>query len=241
MRDMVYPWNNYDFNLNTLISNQYDPQKLGFSNKPYLDTFIKDMNQLPKYPKLIAEGPLLTSSTKPGISDATPKDTVKKKYQSWKEPYPGFSKEYPQYFPLTGERSDSYFVKVGYCPVKSKTNEKDCQNSGFQWFSSTPSIPQGFFQNTVPTPNSGKCYKPRYMYINNQSKPLMGMRGPITNIINDVKDLNPMHLFTIFSKGKSDNKDMNPLPCIEGFSNTENSYLIFILITIFLFIGVLTY
>ena len=244
MRDMVYPWNNYDFDLNTYISNNYTPKKLGISNKPTLDTFVKDMTDLPKYPNYLAVDPLLKSNTRAGYNDISPNNknllNLKRKYQDFKEPYPGFSKEYPEYFPLEGERSSSYFIKIGTCPVKSKTKKKECVDGGFQWVSNIPSLPistQQFFpQKATPLNPPGKCYKPRYMFIDNRDKPILGMKGPIVNITNDVLNLNPMSLIGIFTNGESLNREMRPLPCIEGFtSNINHSPHLDLLMIIILF------
>jgi hypothetical protein len=267
VRDMVYPWNNHDFSLQTLISNNYSPKKLGISDKPLLGTFVNDLTKIPKYPELLVEGPLINKITQAGISDVSPTDkdalAIKQKYKKFKEPYPGFSNEYPEYFPLTGEKSSSYFLKVGYCPVKSKTDKQLCEASGFSWFGDPLELPpllKSFFPNkgnrredtnTNPADKSnlsppGKCYKPRYMFINNQVKPIMGMKGPITNLVNDMEDLNPMELLNILTKGQANNKEMRPLPCVEGFemSNTlidKNkiegimSKILLLILTIFLY------
>ena len=244
MRNTIYPWNNYDFDLNTYIEKKYNPSKLGFSNAPYLDTFIKDMTKLPKYPELITKGPIMDSSTVSGNSDVKEDNTevlqIKQKYNEWKEPYPGFKKEYPNYFPLTGDRASSYFVQIGYCPVKSKTTKKDCSSTGFNWVPDTLSLPDGakeFFPKQK-APSSGKCYKPRYMYINNQTKPFLGMKGPVGSLANDIKDINPLDLLGIFTNGESSNKEMRPLPCIESFetyTSTHSNTIYYIIILLILF------
>ena len=61
-KNNVFPWNNYDFNYQQYIANKYSPDKLGFSDTPYLSTLTKDITSIPKYPTLLVQNPLLSST-----------------------------------------------------------------------------------------------------------------------------------------------------------------------------------
>jgi hypothetical protein len=194
---------------------------------------------IPKYPELLITQAVPNDKTKPGISDVDPKNKemlmIKKKSAKFKEPYPGFINEYPEYFPLTGEKSSSYFVKVGTCPVSSIKDPDECEKKGYNWIPNLvnpPSDADDYYpeqeseEEGIPPQQEGdagsgkgNCFKPRYMYINNQPINIFGMKGLITSIAKDITSLNPMGLIGIFTDGKSSNKEMIPLPCREGFEN----------------------
>ena len=246
--DMVYPWNNHDFNYSQLIENKLNPKKIGISNKPYLSTFIKDLELIPKYPTAIIEKPLINKTTISGDTDVDPKNSnllnIKKEYtDNFKEPYPGFKQEYPEYFPLIGEKSSSYFIKIGSCPVKSKKTKKDCLNNGYKWYPNIVDIPSDFYSSKTKAPQTGNCFKPRYLYIDNSPKDILGNKGPVSSITNDIKNLNPLDLISIFTNGKSNNKELRPLPCKEGFVNykKKNFIINFIISILFIILCILLY
>ena len=94
----------------------------------------------------------------------TPCETIKEfkddsRYQKT-APYPDdfFNK------PTTGEKSSSYFIKIGECPTM--LNETECKNKGYDWienplYKKTPE----FLRQTDFL--KGSCLKPRYAYISN--------------------------------------------------------------------------
>lgn len=253
--NISFPWNNQDFDYQQLVANEYTPKKLGFSSKPTIDAFTKDIMLIPKYPELLVTNAIPSNSTKPGISDVDPNnkvlESIKLKSTKFKEPYPGFINEYPEYFPLTGEKSSSYFLKVGTCPVKVIKDKNICLKRGFNWIPNIvnpPSDADEYFPNQSESEegidpqeeggnNSGKgnCYKPRYMYINNQPINIPGMKGLVTSISKDIVALNPMGLIGIFTDGKSSNKNMVPLPCREGFQNKREIINWRLIIILFIF------
>ena len=238
----IYPWNNYDFDYTTYINNKYSPDKLGFSDKPYLSTLMKDITSIPKYPSILVQKPLLGKEVISGKSDSNNQETItlKKKYDEFKEPYPGFKNEYPEYFPLTGSRSTSYFVKIGTCPVNKIKDKQTCEEKGYTWhadnYDSSSRINEFYDSSTHPLPK-GYCYKPRYMFINNdQTSSDSSMNGIVATLLKNLEDLNPMPLIEILMGKEPSNKNVLPLECVENFSNvnivSNNDYTIIIFIII---------
>ena len=237
--DMVYPWNNYDFDYSGLVANKYNPKKMGFSNKPLIGTTVKDITTLPEYPKILVTQPIPNNSVIAGKSDVDPNNDdlleIKQKYNDeFKPPYPSFKNDYKKYLPLTGENSSSYFLKVGTCPIKGIKSKKECIKKGYNWVSNAVEPPEdakGFFPQNGNVNTStdseddntpGACFKPRFMFIDNRPKGVSGLKGMVTNLANDISELNPMGLVEILMTGKSSNKNLMPIPCEEGFTTKDD-------------------
>ena len=246
----IYPWNNHDFDYQQVVKNKYSPEKLGISERPCIDVTINDAINLPKYSDILVSTAIPDKNTKSGESDIDTQDTstsqYKKLYKAFPEPYPGFKKEYPEYFPykVSGEYSSSYFVKTGWCPVSKIKNEKECQDKKFTWINNQ--IPatetnKTYFSSSIQS-NGGSCFKPRYTFVDNKSGDYSGLfDGLIPSLEKDLIELNPMNMMSIFMNGNTSDNSFKQLECKETFNNYNNlpiddSNLI---IKIFIFIIVL--
>ena len=58
VKDLIYPWKNFDWDYQTFVDNNYDPKKLGGSSKGDIKTIIKDIEILLK----IVEGFLFSAN-----------------------------------------------------------------------------------------------------------------------------------------------------------------------------------
>ena len=103
-----------------------------------------------------------------------------------KQPYsdPFFKKK------LDGEKSSSYFAKVGTCPTK--INDKNaCEKKGYSWISN----PLFKSKNKGVNTTVGACFKDKYMYINNAPGLSIGeiknFKGLIPSLLNNLTDLSP--------------------------------------------------
>lgn len=140
---------------------------------------------------------------------------LKKNYDKFPLPYPSFRVDYPESkFSLTKNRASSYFIKNGRC-FTPYVNETQCRNKGFEW------VPPDSSFNTDSTGNSqkrdgkipviGTCYKPRYLYINNESIGFFGKDGIVMSSLNDALNLAPDKLLDIM--GGSSVGGSGILPC----------------------------
>lgn len=255
----IYPYNNHDFDYKEYILNKYNPYKLGISNEPTVKNLSESTIKLSKYMDLMLESPTPNSKDRAGVDDINNENSVIKnkladiKIQTSKMPLPykDFKKDYPEKkFPITGEHSSSYFVKIGAC--KTKVDSKNtCINKGFKWIPQVPGISKNlnkFFTKTkrdkgeMPKKiENGYCFKPRFMYIDNSAKGFANFRGAGPAIYNDIMNISPEKLFPILA-GFPSNID-GLLPCKEEFVNFKNKssyrlihHLIIIIITIVLLV-----
>ncbi len=227
-KNSVYPWLNHDYDYQQFVKNNYTPEKMGISPEPCIDVTIKDGIRLPNYIKAAMFDAIPNIHSQAGRDDVDPKNKelkeIRSKYQNFTEPYPGFMKEYPEYFPhgIQGEFASSYFLHTGYCPTKI-TSKSECDKKGYTWIPNPIKLPEAlvkFFPEAETINNFGGCQKPRYSYVNNQSGDITGMmKGIVPTIGKNVLDLNPVSFLSIFMTGSSPNGDFQPLPCREGFTN----------------------
>ena len=166
---------------------------------------------------------------------------LKNIYASFEPPYPSFYKDFPYAKRLkagwidsqgnrnnVGESSGSFFIQSGYCPLKKVTSAKACKQKGFTWIPNPIRIPKfakPFLKyskiSTKSFDKKGTCFKPRYSYVDNRPKAMLGMKGQIPNLMNDVQSLSPDKLFKVFSG--SDVSGFGLLPCIEHFHEETKS------------------
>lgn len=227
-KNSVYPWLNHDYNYQQFVKNNYTPEKMGISPEPCIDVTIKDGIRLPNYITAAMFDAIPNIYSQAGRDDVDPKNKelkeIRSKYQNFTEPYPGFMKEYPEYFPhgIQGEFASSYFLHTGYCPTKI-TSKTECDKRGYTWIPNPIKLPEAaakFFPEAETINSLGGCQKPRYSYVNNQSGDITGMmKGIVPTIGKNVLDLNPVSFLSIFMTGSSPNGDFQPLPCREGFTN----------------------
>ena len=167
--------------------------------------------------------------------------SIKNTYASFKPPYPSFYKDYPYAKKLkpgwidrsgkrrkVGKKSGSFFIQSGFCPLKKVTDAKTCKKKGFAWIPNPVKIPKfakPFLKYTLIPEKAfdkkGTCFKPRYSYVDNSPKSMMGMDGQIPNLMNDVKSLSPDKLLKVFSG--EDTSGFGLLPCIESFSEKKHT------------------
>jgi hypothetical protein len=263
MKDMVYPWINYDWSYDTYIDNNYNKKKTGATDAGTFKALFKNPIAMEK----ILSGFTISSNpnnkSKAGQSDIPNcngnkgcqlLNSIRKSYLDQKQPYkdPFFNKK------LDGEMSSSYFIKTGTCPI-SNLSKQQCIDKGYDWVSNplydnTPSFlrPKHFLP--------GSCFKSKYSYIKNNSgfdfkipknkknsktidtlnNNLKKFKGIIPSFTNDLLSLSPGNIYDVL-KGR-DNSFITNMKCNESFCNYKkiigvtNEEYIFIFITIFLFI-----
>jgi hypothetical protein len=165
---------------------------------------------------------------------------IKSMYARFKPPYPSFYKDFPYAKRLTsgwidrkgkrnnvGESSGSFFIQSGYCPLKKIHDSKKCKDKGFTWIPNPINIPKfakPFLKYTsIPKDTfdtRGTCFKPRYSYVDNRPKAMLGMKGQIPNLMNDVQSLAPDKMFKVFTG--EDISGFGLLPCIEHFGAVDS-------------------
>ena len=237
----VYPIANYKLDYSEYVKKNYAPENIGIS-KDWRALFSNGV-KLGQYNELLLEN---------GIPNNSFNNNPNKEYWSIQEnksinqplPYPSFKKDYPEKnYPLNGKGSGSYFIEAGKC--KTNIMNKDlCLKKSYKWIDANNKIPkelQKYYpksKNPIPEhiktekekkeyikkdpPPKGACFKPRYVYINNQPRgPVNGMKGLVPTIISDIKDLSPDKIFALF-KGQSITGSGGLLPCREEFKNNNN-------------------
>ena len=128
---------------------------------------------------------------------------------------------------LIGRNSSSYYFKVGDCPRDDIKSSYSCERNGYTWIpdlmSEEESIMEKIYSKYLQDDSiemkedhheiatniveEGKCYQPRYGYINNSSKPVFSgsnAEGLLPSAMSDIKSLSPDNLMGIsmgFSAG----------------------------------------
>lgn len=235
-KNMVYPWINHDYDYQQYVKNNYTPEKMGISSEPCINVTIKDAINIPKYINASIFDGIPSVRGKAGYDDVDPANkeliNIKKQYNDFKEPYPGFINEYSEFFPqgLEGENASSYFIHTGYCPTKIDSY-KTCHQKGYKWIPNPVSMPiqtSDFFpkedvdeeEKNRNLKSVGGCYKPRYSYVNNKAGDVSGLfKGLVPTIGKDILQLNPVSFMNIIMNGSSPTGDFSQLPCREEFRN----------------------
>lgn len=227
----IYPWMNHDYDYLQHVKNNYTPKKLGISDEPCVDVTINDGLNLPKFSEVAMFNAIPNQNSKAGVDDVDPTNpqltALQNNYRNFKEPYPGFKKEYPEFFPLglEGENSSSYFIQTGFCPTKIEV-EGECKKKGFTWVPNPINMPSStskFFPGADKIQSMGGCHKPRYTYVNNKAGDISGLfKGLVPTIGKEIMELNPISFMSIIMSGQSPGEDFTPLPCKEGFTNFTN-------------------
>ena len=149
------------------------------------------------------------------IHEDTSALNLKKKYDKFPLPYPSFRTDYPEsQYSLTGERASSYFIKNGRC-FTPYVDEQLCRDKGFEWVPSSSSFNKDSSGNSEKRddkiPVLGTCYKPRYLYINNESIGFFSRNGLVMSSLNDTLNLAPDKLLDVM--GGSSVGGSGILPC----------------------------
>ena len=174
LKDLVYPWVNYDWDYTTFVDNNYNKGKTGATDSPSLGGLFDDMDAMVKLGKGYITDANPSKGSLAGITDSPVCDSSKDNYagcqimnqikRSTRDQAPPFTDVFFNKS-LSGENSSSYFIRAGTCP-KPDLNQQQCNAKGYTWvenplYAVTPAAlrPSDF----IP----GSCFKPRYAYIKN--------------------------------------------------------------------------
>ena len=252
----IYPWNNYDWNYGNFIDNNYSVMSTGATKSGSISAVFKNMRAFMKLVKGYISDPNPADSSYPGkfakdgdisyyectgnlvdsqgnrISDAgsvaTCKAMNKIKYGKLQEPptKDSFLRKYK----TTGDKSSSYYVKVGMCPRPDIKTIFKCENKGYKW---TPNVIDNVMKKipllSKKTKSSGSCHQPRYAYINNSPGfKVAGVkfRGLIPSLANDFMALSPDKIVAAMEGRSIDNLfELQQCPIVESFrQNTDIIY-----------------
>ena len=245
LKTYIWPWNNFDFDYSNFVYNNYDPTllknygsngyKYTMQGDGYLDVTENDLIMMAdNYKSMLRTDPIPNQNTFAGKvgtdGDVFPGETqlkkVKEAYNKITEPYPGFRKEYKQFFirnfgnqnPPAGRHSSSYFIRTGNCPMPDITDAAECKQKGFQWnpvLSIVDGSIQSFFPSQKATKKTAKCFKPRYAFIDNSPGSLYPGNdvGTVPTISKTMSNLNPLELSLAAIYGRTSDGSYQLLPC----------------------------
>jgi hypothetical protein len=253
----VYPWNNHDYQYTNYVKKHFNPEQMGISDAPCVSTFFNDIYA---FKDMISKGLIFgaipsaqSNSDTTNLAAGAPSGLadIKQKYKDFGEPYPGFSKEYPEYFPhmIQGKHASSYFIKTGNCPAPSIKDPDTCKKRGFEWVDNKVAMSpkqKKFYPNQTPAPEeeiapASHCFKPRYSYVDNKPGDISGVfEGIIPTLSKEMLSLNPVSFMNILMSGASPFGDFKQLPCREGFQNSDPSPIVQPSIVIFLILVILS-
>lgn len=243
IKDMVYPWVNYDWDYTTFVDNNYNKDVTGATDSPTFGALFDNMDAMVKLNNGYIFNANPGKSSVAAISDlptCDPKSTdyagckiINELRQSTNNQQPPFSDKFFNKT-LTGENSSSYFIRGGSCP-KPNLNKEECETKGYSWIGNS----------LMPGDMSGSCFKPKYAYIKNtpgikldlgaltnidngssnnlQSSQdtinslLSIYKGEVPSVMGDAMSLNPLALLNILN-GKS-TSDFSSMSC-EDFIGT---------------------
>jgi hypothetical protein len=228
MSDYAYPLANYNWDYKTYVNNNYEPSKLGVSDDITLSALRRDVQAGDKYLRALMLDSTPNESSIAGISDLdfTDPDVMSRiRANNQKPPYATFRTEYPEKdYPTSGKYSNSYFIRSGYCPVPNIQTKAQCRSKdkAFEWKEGAVTLPTSvkpsFSAKSQKPPPNGKCFKPRFSYVNHVSD--TGLTdGFLPGLMSDMSTLNPSVMFSIIDKGivEGDRKTSPPkfqlLPC----------------------------
>lgn len=246
----IYPIVNHDFDYKTAAMKEFNPYKLGITNKPTFYNLSQAPLKLLKYYDGLVSKPFPNKNSVAGVSDVIHDDKqrlgIKFAYKMMNKdlPYPTFKNDYPECkYPTTGKHASSYFIKSGQCKT-IYDNKKDCEVRKFKWIPNKlskklKSKDKSKNQNII----KGTCYKPRFIYINNESKGILNKHGLIPSSLNDLLNLTPEKLMEVLSGNTIDGTGI--IPCTEYFDNysdksfkkkTQNKTILLVISIILLFL-----
>jgi hypothetical protein len=241
----IYPLLNHDFDYKTAIRKELNPYQLGITNEPSFTNFTKSTFKLSNYARSLLNNPYPNENTIPGITDVVTENDKKKdiisktQAEDNKLPYPSFRKDYPEcLYPTKGEYSTSYFANVGKC--STRITDKDlCLSKGYTWVDEIkpPSYVNNYVstvdpnknknkppQDAIPPPpekSKGKCFKPRFVYIDNRPQGLFGIKGAVPSLFSDLLSVTPDKLADIMSGYSLSGSGI--VPCAEEFRNNDDN------------------
>ena len=251
----IYPWNNYDWDYGNFIDNNYSVIATGASKSGSISALFKNMRAFMKLVKGYISDPNPADSSYPGkmardgdvayfecvgksvdsegnpISDPQSIQTCqainKIKYQQ-RLPPPTKDKFLKKY-KITGDKSSSYYVKVGDCPRPDLKTVEQCESKGYKWM---PNILDNTMKKipflSKSTKMTGSCHQPRYAYINNSPGFKIGgvkFRGLVPSLANDFMALTPEKILAAM-EGKSIDNLFQLQQCpeiVESFQQHTNT------------------
>jgi hypothetical protein len=225
MRKNIYPWRNYDWDYGNFIDNNYSVLATGASKSGSFTALFKNIKAFIKLTGGYLSDPNPSDSSYPGKKsrdgdipyydcDGTIADTkgnkisdpmmamacnatVDVKYRNKERP--PTTDKFLKTFKLTGDKSSSYFVKVGTCPRKDISQQKKCESRGYDWVPNPLDKVMKAMPKMLRTETkSGSCHQPRYMFVNNTPGMKIGpikARGLIPALANDFMSLSPDKIF----------------------------------------------
>ena len=238
MKNLVYPWRNYDWDYQEYVKTNYNTKKMGVSGEGNTRAIIKDVDALLK----IIDGLLFKANPTDNSSASNPNspnsdladclqqagglscrilNAAKMSSLSQKKPYQHnfFQK------PLEGKSSSSYFVQVGVCP-SDINDEESCQEKGYQWIQNPlaklPSLLRG------PSTTGGSCFRGKYAYMNNKPGYPIGqikdLNGLIPSMAHGMSSISPDKIMA--TAMGINTPDVSIQKCNESFSFTNKDRII---------------
>ena len=193
LKDLVYPWINYDWDYTTFVDNNYNKQVTGATDKPTLGGLFSNIDAMTTLANAYTFKANPNNSSRAAVSDlpqcnpnesnyqgCTIMNELRKSNQTTPFPDSFFNKN------LSGENSSSYFIRAGSCP-KPDLNKEQCQAKGYSWIEN-PLYANSPVKLLPPEMISGSCFKPKYAYIKNTPGIELDF-GDIAKINTDLADL----------------------------------------------------
>ena len=239
----VYPWLNYDWNYSNYVSNNYLPRHTGATKRSNIQAMYDNIIALSK----VLDG--LIADPNPGIRSRA---GIKNRYSDYPPLHecntprciatqnvknalnnqignPPTSDNFLKQKKLTGKYSSSYYIKIGTCDRQDIQSEKKCEEKGYKW---SPDVISNVISKLKKNksdvkkegPKKGKCLQPRYMFIDNSSKPILNgskMEGMIPSLGNTIRDIMPDKILSV-ALGNSLNDTFEIQQCPNTSENFVN-------------------
>ena len=232
--NLIYPWKNYDWDYATYVDNNYNVKETGATKKGTFKGLFQNMKAMgkviggyidePNPDGKSNSGGYGKSSDTPYNLESCPDDKCMNAYnvrRNFKQDKPYNNKYFDN--KLDGEKSSSYYFKVGNCDTAIKNKDR-CIKKGYSWI-------------------GGNCYQPRYAYLDNSPGLVIfgdKIKGSVPSLINNALAFRPDKIVDIL-RGRSLGDEFNIQMCptkLETFSNKANTRILLIialLLTISLF------
>lgn len=215
----IYPWRNYDWDYSNFINNQYSTLATGATKSGSISAMVKNLGAMRKLVGAYIQDPNPSSSSIAGgnrqIDDypyyectdnvfdlngqllASPGDTRRCRIRHEikygdKEKAPFEDDIFKDPDRIRGERSSSYYVRIGSCPRPDIKTEEECVKRGYTWTASTI---EKLFDSSA-----GACSQPRYAYIDNAPGYKIGgarLQGLVPSIAKDFLALTPDKIINV--------------------------------------------
>ena len=232
--NLIYPWKNYDWDYTTYVDNNYNVKATGATKEGSLKGLFKNMKAMGKVIGGYIDDPNPAgnsnaagygkSSDTPYNLESCPDNKCMNAYnvrRNFKQDKPYNNKYFDN--KLNGEKSSSYYFKVGNCDTAIKNKDR-CIEKGYSWI-------------------GGNCYQPRYAYVDNSPGLVIfgdKIKGSVPSLVNNALAFRPDKIVDIL-RGRSLGDEFNIQQCptkLETFSNKANTRILLIialLLTISLF------